>query len=192
MNDIQKKPKGAGRSSFELIDPKKVKDILPVKPGSVVLDLACGKGNYSLFFSEIVGEQGFVYAVDLWEEGLLLLEEQIKAKSINNIMTLLTDATKGIEIDEYHVDLCLLATVLHDFEEAGQTDTVLEQIKTFLKPKGHLAVIEFKKIEGPPGPPKKIRLSEDEVEKIVTVHKFKKQKAVDVGDFNYIMIFQST
>lgn len=192
INEIQKKPKGAGKSSFELIDKNILMEILPVKPGSVVLDVACGKGNYSLFFSEIVGEQGLICAVDLWKEGLLLLEEQIEAKNINNIMILLADATKEIEIDPYHIDLCLLATVLHDFEEAGQTDAVLKQIKTLLKPNGHLAVIEFKKIEGPPGPPINIRLSEDEVEKIVTGYNFKKQETVDVGDFNYLMTFQST
>ena len=192
MNDMQKKPKGAGKSSFELIDPNKVKDILPVNPGAVVLDLACGEGSYSLFLSEIVGEQGLVYAVDLWKEGLLFLEEQIESRNINNIKTLWADATEKMEIDEYHIDLCLLATVLHDFEEAGKADTVLRQIKTLLKPNGHLAVIEFKKIEGPPGPPKRIRLSEEEVEKIVAGCNFKKRESVDVGDFNYMTIFQST
>jgi ubiquinone/menaquinone biosynthesis C-methylase UbiE len=51
MNDTHKKPKGAGKSSFELINPKILTDMLPVKPGFVVLDLACGKGIYSIFLS---------------------------------------------------------------------------------------------------------------------------------------------
>jgi ubiquinone/menaquinone biosynthesis C-methylase UbiE len=70
MNDTHKKPKGAGKSSFELINPNILTDMLPVKPGSVVLDLACGKGIYSMFLSEIVSDQGLIYAVDLWKEGL--------------------------------------------------------------------------------------------------------------------------
>ena len=191
MNDAHKKPKGAGKSSFELIDPKILTDILQVKPGSVVLDLACGKGAYSLFLSEMVGADGLVYAVDLWEEGLQQLKQEIENRNITNIMTLLDDATKEIEIDEYHVDLCLMATVLHDFEEAGETDAVLKQVKTLLRPNGRLAVIEFKKIEGPPGPPVQIRLSEDDVEKIVTRDNFKKLKTVDIGDYNYLMVFRS-
>lgn len=191
MTDTQKKPKGAGKSSFELIDPNILTETLPVKPGSVVLDLACGKGAYSIFLSEIVGEQGLVYAIDLWKEGLLLLEQEIENKNITNIMTILGDATKEIDVDEYHVDLCLMSTVLHDFEEADQTDAVLEQVKSLLKPNGCLAVIEFKKVEGPPGPPIKIRLTENEANKIVTGYNFKKIKTVDVGDFNYMMTFQS-
>jgi ubiquinone/menaquinone biosynthesis C-methylase UbiE len=191
MNNTQKTPKGAGKSSFELINPNILPDILPLKPGSVVLDLACGKGNYSIYLSGIVGEQGLIYAVDLWKEGLMLLEEQIEAQNINNILPLLGDATKEIEIDEYHIDLCLMATVLHDFEEAGKTDAVLKQVKTLLKPNGYLAVIEFKKIEAPPGPPVQIRLSADEVEKIVTRYNFKTEKTVDIGEYNYLMAFRS-
>lgn len=194
MDDTEKKPKGAGKSSFELIDSDKLKSALPIKSGSVVIDLACGKGIYSMFLSKIVGEKGLIYAVDLWKEGLLLLEEQIEKKSITNIKTLLNDAGKKIEIgiDDYSSDICLMATVLHDFEEAGQADIVLKNIKTLLKSGACLAVVEFKKIEGPPGPPVHIRLSEDEVEKMVSRHGFVKKETIDIGEYNYLMTFLST
>jgi len=191
MDNSHKKPKGAGKSSFDLIDSNKFKTSLPVKSGSVVIDLACGKGIYSMFLSEIVGETGLIYAVDLWEEGLLLLEEQMEQKGISNILPMLTDATKQIDIDNDSTDICLMATALHDFEEANKADIVLEEIKTLLKPNGCLAVIEFKKIEGPPGPPMYIRLSENEVEKMVTKHGFVKKKTVDIGEYNYLMTFLS-
>lgn len=113
MNDIQKKPKGAGKSSFELIDPNVLTDALSLKPGSVAIELACGKGAYSIFLSEMVGDEGLVYAVDLWEEGLQLLQQEIDSKRTTNIMPLLAGATKQIDIDNYSVDLCLMATVLH-------------------------------------------------------------------------------
>lgn len=190
MNEVQKRPKGAGKSSFELIDSNILKDALPVNPGAVVLDLACGRGAYSLFLSEMVGENGLVYAVDLWEDGLSILHDRIEAKRIKNILPLLADATQEIEIDEYSVDLILMATILHDFEEAGQAGTVLKQIKTLLKPYGRLAVIEFKKIEGPPGPPVSIRLSEDEVDDLVSGYGFKKVKTIDIGDYNYLTLFR--
>jgi ubiquinone/menaquinone biosynthesis C-methylase UbiE len=109
MNEVEKKPKGAGKSSFELINRNTLTEVLPVKPAAVVLDLACGRGAYSLFLSEIVGEHGLVYAVDLWEEGLMALEDQIAANGIQNIMPLLADATREIDIDEYSVDLIIMA-----------------------------------------------------------------------------------
>ena len=192
MNETCKMPKGAGKSSFELIDSDKLRSALPIKPGSVVIDLACGKGLYSMFLSELVEDTGLIYAVDLWKEGLLSLEEQIEKKRITNIMTLLADASKQIDIDDYSLDICLMATVLHDFEEAGQADTVLKEIKTLLNPKGCLAVIEFKKVEGPPGPPIHIRLSEAAVEKMVTKHGFIKKETIDMGEYTYLMTFLST
>ncbi|SDU53525.1 class I SAM-dependent methyltransferase [Desulfobacula phenolica] len=191
MNNAHKKPKGAGKSSFELINQNILTDILPVKPGSVVLDLACGKGIYSIFLSDIAGDQGLIYAVDLWKEGLELLEEQIETRNITNIKTLLLDATEQLDIDDYSVDICLMATVLHDFEEIKKAGAVLNQINTILKPGGCLAIVEFKKIEAPPGPPIKIRLSEDDVEKMVTGYGFKKDKTADIGDYNYLMTFRS-
>mgnify|MGYP006295628505 FL=1 len=186
-----KKPKGAGKSSFDLVDLKKISDVLPVKPGSVVLDLACGKGDYSVYFSEIVGEQGLVYALDLWKEGILLLEKRIEKQNITNIMTLISDAARQIEIDDYSVDMCLMATVLHDFEEAGQVKAVLKAVKTILKPNGCLAVLEFKKCDGPPGPPKHIRLAEKEGDERVLGHGFKKGSAVDAGDYTYLLTYRS-
>jgi len=192
MTNAPNKPKGAGKSSFELINSDILTDVLPVKAGSVVLDLACGKGIYSIFLSNIVGDTGLVYAVDLWEEGLQILGKEIKDKNIANILPLLDDATKEIEIDDYSVDVCLMATVLHDFKEMNKAEAVLKQVKTILNPGGYLAVIEFKKIEGPPGPPIKIRLSEDDTEKMVTAHGFRKINTIDIGDYNYLMMFQET
>jgi ubiquinone/menaquinone biosynthesis C-methylase UbiE len=192
MTNEQKNPKGAGKSSFDLINSDILKDVLPVKSGSVVLDLACGKGIYSMFLSEIIGDTGLVYAVDLWQEGLQVLNKKIEDKNINNILPMLNDATEEIEIDDYSVDVCLMATVLHDFEEMNKSGAVLEQMKTILKPGGHLAVIEFKKIDGPPGPPKKIRLSEDETEKMVAGYGFRTVRTEDIGEYNYLMLFKET
>lgn len=190
MTNSQIMPKGSGKSSFDLINSDILKNVLPVEPGSVVLDLACGRGIYSMFLSEIVGDTGLLYAVDLWEEGLQLLGKEIDEKNITNILPMLNDATQKIEIDDYSVDVCLMASVLHDFEEMNKSGNVIEQVKTILNPGGYLAVIEFKKVSGPPGPPKKIRLSEDQTEKMVTGYGFKKIKTVDIGDYNYLMIFQ--
>jgi ubiquinone/menaquinone biosynthesis C-methylase UbiE len=192
MAGNHKNPKGAGKSSFDLINSNILKEELPVKSGSVVLDLACGKGLYSMFLSEILGDSGLVYAVDLWEEGLQLLGQKIEKKNITNILPMLNDAGKEIEIDDYSIDVCIMATVLHDFAEMNKSGAVLEQVKTLLKPGGCLAVVEFKKIDGPPGPPIKIRLSEKETEKMVTRHGFSKVRTVDIGDYNYLMTFQET
>lgn len=187
----QAKPKGAGKSSFELIDTQILEQMLPIHKGSVILDLACGKGLYSLFLSQLSGPSGLVYAVDLWEEGLEILEQDALKKEAANILTIKADATREIDIEAHSLDLCLMATVLHDFKEMNADQTVLKQVLNLLIPGGCLAVIEFKKLDGPPGPPAHIRLSQEETEKLVTGVGFKKINTTEIGDYNYLTTFKS-
>ena len=187
----QAKPKGAGKSSFELINTDILKQRLPVHQGSVILDLACGKGLYSLFLSQLAGLDGRVYALDLWEAGLGILEKEARKKEGAAIATIKADATKGIDIEAHSLDLCLMATVLHDFKEMNAAQTVLKQVLSLLKPGGCLAVIEFKKMDGPPGPPAPIRLTQEETERLVTGVGFKKIDTADIGDYNYLVTFNS-
>ena len=133
MNDNEKKlPKGAGKSSFELVNKDLLKDLLPVKNGNMVLDLACGKGIYSIFLSELIGDEGKIYALDLWEEGIRLLNEKAGKENINNITTIHADGADLIKKGLKDIDTCLMATVLHDFEEVGRAMEVLEQITKML------------------------------------------------------------
>jgi len=187
----QAKPKGAGKSSFELIDTQILEQMLPIHKGSVILDLACGKGLYSMFLSQLAGPSGLVYAMDLWEEGLEILEQDALKKEAANILTIKADATREIDIEAHSLDLCLMATVLHDFKEMNADQTVLKQVLNLLIPGGCLAVIEFKKMDGPPGPPAHIRLSQEETEKLVTGVGFKKINTTEIGDYNYLTTFKS-
>ena len=59
-----------------------------------------------------------------------------------------------------------------------------------LKPEGRLAVVEFKKIPGPPGPAEKVRLSPQELEKVLTPLGFRQQDTVELGTATYLSVFQ--
>lgn len=60
-----------------------------------------------------------------------------------------------------------------------------------LRPGGTFAVLEFKKIDGPPGPPKAIRLAPEEVERLVSPFGFKPEKTIECGDYHYVSLFTS-
>ena len=141
------KPIGAGRSSFELIDSPLLFKELHLEKGMVFLDLACGKGLYSISAAEAVGVEGQVYAIDLWEEGITDLVKQAAARSLTNIKATVEDVSKQIPLDSGSVDTCLMATVLHDFVRMGAAETVLGETRRVLNSRGTLAIVEFKKIE---------------------------------------------
>lgn len=72
MKADETKPTAAGKSSYDLIDTDKFFQELDLQTGISFLDVACGRGAYCLTASEIVGEKGRVYGVDLWAEGIEL------------------------------------------------------------------------------------------------------------------------
>jgi ubiquinone/menaquinone biosynthesis C-methylase UbiE len=186
------KPTGAGKSSFELINTARFFRELGLKKGTLFLDVACGRGNYSLAASEIIGKDGQIYAVDLWEEGILSLKNEAASKGIQNVATFVSDVSKNIPVENGSVDVCLLATVLHDFVGDKVDRGVMREIVRVIKPNGVLAIVEFYKKEGPPGPPKPVRLSPQEVDKIVSGYGFKQDRLTEIGPDNYMQIFNNT
>lgn len=184
------KPPGAGKSSFDLIDANRFLAALVLKPHLTILDLGCGQGNYTLALAEAVGPEGLVYAVDLWEEGLARLREEAAIRGFRHIRPILADVSQPLPLEEAGVDLALMATVLHDLVEAGTETGALENLARLVKRGGTLAIVEFKKMDGPPGPPKHIRLAPKEVEELVEPHGFKPRTQVEVGLYTYLMLFE--
>lgn len=184
------KPTAAGKSSFDLIDTEAFFRELDLKKGITFLDLACGRGAYCLKASEIIGPSGTIYAVDLWQEGIEQLKANALAENVLNIEAFVSDAGQHIPVDDQVVDVCLLATVLHDFAEDQIAKEVLQEVVRVLKPGGRLAIMEFKKIDGPPGPPRHIRLAPSAVEDLLAPYGFSKDRLTDIGPYNYLMMFR--
>jgi ubiquinone/menaquinone biosynthesis C-methylase UbiE len=184
------KPTAAGKSSFDLIDAEAFFRELDLKRGITFLDLACGRGAYCLKASEIIGPSGTIYAVDLWQEGIDQLKANALAENVLNIKAFVSDAGRHIPVDDQVVDVCLLATVLHDFVEDQIAKEVLKEVVRVMKPGSILAVMEFKKIDGPPGPPRHIRLAPSAVEDLLAPYGFSKDRLTDLGPYNYLMMFR--
>jgi len=183
------KPTGAGKSSFGLIDTAKFFEELDLKKASTFLDVACGWGAYSLAAADIIGKNGQIYAVDLWEEGISSLRKDADEKGVQNLEAFVSDAAQSIPVENDCVDVCLMATVLHDFVADKVEQQVMKEILRVMKSEATLAIVEFYKKEGPPGPPKPVRLSPEDVDKILTVYGFKLNRYTEVGPDNYLQIY---
>lgn len=156
-------PIGAGKSSFDLIDEPMFFKAIQLEPGLTVLDLACGEGKYALAMAREMGTDGRIIAVDLWRQGIDSLRQSAASLPSATIETHVADIREKLPIPEGTVDMCLMAAVLHDIAHEGNPLPVLKEISRVLKPKGVLAVAEFKKQDGQSGPPKAMRLRLEEV-----------------------------
>ncbi len=183
------KPIAAGKSSFDLIDFATFLSAVDLRGEIVFLDVACGIGNYAIEVARQIREMGTVHALDLWEEGITKLRLKAGSLGLENIDAVVCDVSKKIPLDDHSVDICLMATVLHDLVEDGTHHGALKEIVRVLKPTGLLAVVEFKKMPGPPGPPEKVRLSPEELLQILEPPGFQCRDTVDLGAVTYLSLF---
>lgn len=190
MKINETKPTGAGKSSYDLIDVNTFFNELNLQKGISFLDLACGRGAYCQAASEMVGERGQVFGVDLWEEGIELLKAAAADQGLNNINAVVSDAGKRFPLDDHSIDVCLMATVLHDFVEDKIDQDVLQETVRVVKKDGTLAIMEFKKIDGPPGPPLHIRLSPEQVDNLLNPFGFARERFAEVGPYNYLLLYR--
>ena len=132
-------PIAAGKSSFDLIDANTFLAALDLKADSVLLDLACGAGNYAVEIGRKLKGAGTVHALDLWAEGIARLKERAGALGLDNIEATVADVSKRLPLADDTVDVCLMATVLHDLIAAGTHAGTLREVVRVLRPGGCLA-----------------------------------------------------
>lgn len=177
-----------GKSSRKILDADHILTSIGLKKGDVFLDAGSGDGYMSLAASKIVGDEGKVIAVDIWEESMNILKKEIKEHDIINIETIVADISDKIPVINNHIDIGYTGNVLHGFVQNKDYNEVMEEIRRIIKPDGIFAVIEFKKIENTPGPPMNVRINPEEVGEIVSNHGFKVLEVIEAGKYHYGVI----
>ena len=182
-------PIGAGRSSFQDIDSNKLFSEIHLKEDMTFLDVACGRGAYSIAAARHIGEKGVIHAVDKWEEGIEHLKKEISERNIQSIRATVADVSRKLPLETASVDVCLMAMVLHDLFRDGKGEGALKEVQRVVKPEGVLAVVEFKKIDGPPGPPIDMKISPKELEAVLSPYGFRVKQTMEIGSIRYLSIF---
>ena len=186
---MTKQPHGAGKSSFDMTDAPNIFELLKLKNGDHLLDLGCGRGDYSLAFAPLIAPEGKIIAVDLWEEGIKSLSGEIQARNIKNIEPKVADVTKTLPVEDGWADICFSSTVLHDLIRGGGHEKALEEMKRILKPDGVFVVIEFQKVNGPPGPSKEHRIAPEELRDLLFPYGFEMKRRQVLGRQLYFAEF---
>ncbi|NNG00028.1 MAG: class I SAM-dependent methyltransferase [Desulfobacteraceae bacterium] len=184
-----KKPVAAGHSSFDIVDRGVVFQELDLSRSRIFLDAACGTGKYTLEAASKIDEFGVITAVDLWEAGIRNLKEEVAVRNLSQIRALTCDISRQIPAEPESVDTCLLATVLHDLAIENIHMNALHEIFRVMKKDGKLVIVEFKKIDGPPGPPIHIRLAPEQLTEMVCPVGFDFRHQREAGPYTYLSTF---
>jgi ubiquinone/menaquinone biosynthesis C-methylase UbiE len=159
---------------------------LNIKPGMTVCDLGCGNGFYTLELAERVGADGVVYAVDIQQEMLHLLDERAKQAGVKNIKPVLGSFIDPRLPDESQ-DLILLVDVYHEF---SHPEHMLRAMRKALKPTGRIALVEFR-LEDPKVPIKLLhKMSKEQIMKEYPPNGYKLVESFDELPWQHLMFFE--
>jgi len=119
--------------------PQRVMDELGIGKGMRVADVGAGIGYFSLMLSARVGAAGIVYASDIDENALAVLNERGRERGVKNIVTI-----RGKDDDPLlpnaSVDLVLIVNTIHLVKDKA---AFLAHIRPSLKKSGRVVFIQW-------------------------------------------------
>ena len=155
-----------------------------IKPNDTIADIGAGSG-YHAFRMAPVANKGMVYAVDIQTEMLMAIENSKGTNNIKNIKTIL-GGEKSVYLPKNSVDKILMVDVYHEFSFPIE---MIKSIKSALKPKGELFLIEYKG-EDPNVPIKRIhKMTEKQAVKEMEAAGFKLKRNIDNLPWQHCMVF---
>jgi ubiquinone/menaquinone biosynthesis C-methylase UbiE len=172
-----------GEERRALLPPLETLQAAGLAPGQTVVDLGCGPGYFTLPAAELVGEHGKVYGVDVQPEMVDACRRRAAEAGATRVEVVRSDETR-IPLPDAIADRVLLAFVLH---EADDQHALLREVRRLLKPGGEVACIEWRKQEGPPGPPREHRLSEEEVAALAGAAGLRMIGRHSLNDYHYLL-----
>lgn len=162
-------------------NPDKILGLVKIKPDFIAADLGCGSGFFTVPLAKKAKK---VYAIDLQEEMLRIIEQKIRKQKIKNIEPLLSKENK-IPLKDEKVEFLVSVNTLHEF---GNRDRMINEMHRVLKPEGKVLIVDFKKEETAFGPPVAVRVSKEKATILFEKNGFKTLKTMDLP-FHYALVF---
>lgn len=158
---------------------------LKLTEGMTVCDLGCGNGYWTLPMARTVGETGRVLAVDIQREMLQKLRARAAKMKVTNVEPI-HGKINDPNLPVGEVDLLLMVDVYHEF---SHPESMLWGIRRSLKPKGVVALLEYRE-EDPTVPIKPLhKMSKNQIMKEYQKNGFKLVREYNRLPWQHLMFF---
>ena len=153
-----------------------------------VADFGSGSGHYVMALSELVGDRGRVYAIDLQQALLQRVKNMAMAENIENIDILWGDIENigGTKLGDESVDAVIIANTFFQVEDK---DTTIMEIRRVLKENGKVLVVDWSDSFNGMGPQPNDIVTESVSRKMFTEKGFEFDEDFDAGEHHYGLIF---
>lgn len=161
-----------------------------LKKGMRVADIGSGTGLYTRLFSQAVGDEGWVFAVDIAPAFLQHINRKMATTGTNNVTGVLA-AEDSVRLPPGSLDFAFICDTYHHFEYPRST---MKSLHRAMKPDATLVVIDFERIEGKSRPfvMGHVRAGKDVFQKEIEAAGFEKIEEVRIRGFqeNYFLKFR--
>jgi ubiquinone/menaquinone biosynthesis C-methylase UbiE len=159
--------------------------LIRVQRGQTVADLGAGSGYYTRRLARAVGATGKVYAVDIQQGMLDLLQAALAREKITNVVPVL-GGVDDPRLPADSLDMILMVDVYHEF---SQPQMMLQRMRTALKPGGRLVLLEYRG-EDPDVPIRpEHKMTKAQVKMEVEHEGFKQQRVYDDLPWQHLIVF---
>ena len=162
---------------------------VPLRKGDKILDIGSGLGFYSYQFSDIVGDKGKVYAIEVMDSNIDYLNKFNKKYNYTNVVPVLSKINDISVADQADVAfICSLYHVIHSWSPERDRRPFLNSIKRALKPGGYLIIADNAFANG-----KELHnlyVYKELVQAQLHFYGFRLEKTVDITPLRYLMIFK--
>ena len=118
--------------------PKEVIEKLAITPGSRVADLGVGGGYFAWYLAGAAGPGGTVYAVEIDDTALGIIEREIKTREITNVIPIKAEP-RDAKLPE-PVDLVFTCDTYHHMKDRV---AYFRSLARSLKPNARVAILDF-------------------------------------------------
>jgi ubiquinone/menaquinone biosynthesis C-methylase UbiE len=166
------------------LNPDEIISSLEILPGMQIAHFGCGTGFFTFPTAKKVGEEGVVYAYDILQEKIETVTSRAKLDGFYNVLAkrVSLEEEKGTGLPDESVDWIFMVNMLYENEKKSK---ILSEAFRVLKSGGKILLIDWEDADQSIGPDMKIRISKDELEKIIGENKLAISQKIKVSSFHF-------
>jgi ubiquinone/menaquinone biosynthesis C-methylase UbiE len=125
------------RVRYRFFGPKKILQSAGIHAGQTVLELGCGTGFFTLTAAQLIGDQGRLIAMDVFQASVDAVSRKVKNANLKNVQVVKGDALNTL-LPASSLDAVFVFGVIP--APALPLNQLLPELQRILKPGGTLAV----------------------------------------------------
>jgi len=129
----------------------------------IMADIGCGIGYFTFPASNIINNEGKIYALDISESMLQEVEDRINEKKIQNVITIKTEEY-DLKLPDQSITYAFMCTMLH---ELSDKERFISEVGRILQRGGKMVIIDWEKKETDMGPPLAGRFGREEAKALL-------------------------